>query len=114
LTKSKNIGRGGARPGSGPKKKPGAGPITKLPALTGNKIEDDKTLADWVRAGLVHIAASGASEAARVAALKELGDRAEGKSKPGVAQKSDQPDMFENDGWGDLLKSKQPAAGRPN
>jgi hypothetical protein len=114
LTVSRHIGRGGARKGAGQKKKPGAGPITEMPALTGNRVEDDKALADWVRAGLVHIAATGASEAARVAALKELGDRAEGKSKPGIAPKADQPDMFENDGWGELLKSKQPAAGRSN
>jgi hypothetical protein len=110
MTKSRNIGRGGARPGSGPKKKPTAPPITEMPALTGNRVEDDKTLAVWVRAGLVHIAATGASEAARVAALKELGDRAEGKSKPGIAPKTDQLDLLD-DGWGNLLKSGQPTAG---
>lgn len=108
MTKSRNIGRGGRRPGSGPKKKPGAGQITEMPVLTGNRVEDDKAVANWTRVVLIRIAAASASDAARVAAIKELNDRAEGKSKPGIAPKADQPDMFENDGWGALLDVQQP------
>jgi hypothetical protein len=109
LTKSRNIGRGGSRSGAGPKKKPGAGPIAE-PILTGNRVEDDKAVADWVRAGLINLAATGASEAARVAAFKELNDRAQGKSKPGIAPNPDQLDLLEQpDPWGSLLDVQQPA-----
>ena len=114
MTVSKNIGRGGARPGSGRKKKPGAGPITEMPSVTGLSAEDlAKALTDFAMVGLVKIAAEGASESARVSALREILDRAAGKPKPGVpAAKQDQLELDDN--WGDLLKSKQPAAGRAN
>ena len=109
MTKSRNIGRGGRRPGSGPKKKPGAVPITEMPVLTGNRVEDDKAVANWTRGILISIAATGASEAARVAALKELNDRAQGKSKPGMVPNPDQLDLLEPDHWGSLLDVQQPA-----
>jgi hypothetical protein len=62
---------------------------------------------------LATIAVTGTSEPARVAASRELLDRAQGKPKPGAAVKSDSPDLFD-DGWGNLLKSGQSAAGRTN
>jgi hypothetical protein len=114
VTKSRNIGRGGARPGSGPKKKPGAGPITEVPATTGKSAEVlAKELTDFAIAGLVKIASEGASESARVTALKEILNRGAGMPKPGTAPKSDQLDLLD-DGWGNLLKSGQSAAGRTN
>jgi hypothetical protein len=112
VTKSKNIGRGGKRDGSGRKKKPTAPPITDIPAASGQSAEAlAKQHVDIAMATLVHIALNGESEAARVSAAERILNRAAGMPKPGVAAKSDQPDFFENDGWGDLLKSKQPAGG---
>jgi hypothetical protein len=113
VTKSRNIGRGGARPGSGPKKKPGAGPITEVPATTGKSAEVlAKELTDFAIAGLVKIASEGASESARVTALKEILNRGAGMPRPGAAAKTDQLEL--DDGWGTLLTPSQPATGRTN
>jgi hypothetical protein len=133
VTKSKSVGRGGARAGAGRKPKPVAGPtcVAGESRSGGERDSGDKPSSPIIPANLnaedlkkfcealafetlATIAVTGTSEPARVAASKELLDRAQGKPKPGVAAKSDQPDMFENDGWGDLLKSKQPAAGLTN
>jgi hypothetical protein len=133
VTKSKLIGRGGARAGAGRKPKPVAGPTcvagelrsdgscgsgdkTSVPIIPANlSAEDLKKFCEALAfETLATIAVTGTSEPARVAASKELLDRAQGKPKPGIAAKSDQSDIFDNDGWGDLLKSKQPAAGRAN
>jgi hypothetical protein len=63
---------------------------------------------------LAAVAADGAQPAsARVAASREILDRSEGKARPGTPVNADQSDMFD-DGWGTLLQSKQPAAGRTN
>jgi hypothetical protein len=121
MTKSKGIGRGGARPNSGPKKKltgptqtdgaPSAAPI--IPE--GLSDEEIRKFQEKVaREALVAVAMYSPSDNARVAAAKELNDRSLGKPKPGIAAKPDQPDMFENDGWGELLKPRQPVPGRAN
>jgi hypothetical protein len=120
MTKSTGVGRGGARPNSGPKKKPIAGPTQVAGAANAAPIipaglsdEDrDKFIAGLCRETLATIMVHGKSEGARVAAVREFHDRILGKPKPGTAAN---PDQFElADDWGDLLKSKQPAAGRTN
>lgn len=114
MTASKNIGRGGARKGSGRKKKPTAPPITDIPAASGQSAEAlAKLNVDIAMATLVHIALNGESEAARVSAAEKIINRAAGMPKPGTAPKTDQLDLLD-DGWGTLLTPGQPAAGRTN
>jgi hypothetical protein len=121
MTKSTGVGRGGARPNSGPKKKPIAGPTQVAGAANATPIipvglsdeERDKFIAGLCRETLATIMVHGKSESARVAASRELLDRSLGKPKPAPATKPDQSDFFE-DGWGDLLKSRQPATRRTN
>jgi hypothetical protein len=113
VTASKNIGRGGKRAGAGRKKKPTAPPITDIPAASGQSAEAlAKQHVDIAIATLVHIALNGESEAARVSAAERLLNRAAGMPKPGAAAKTDQLELA--DDWGDLLKARQPAAGRSN
>jgi hypothetical protein len=120
MTKSKGVGRGGARPNSGPKKKPIAGQTQVAGAANSGPIipaglnaeELKKVCEALAYETLATIARDGASENARVAASRELLDRSLGKPKPGTAAKPDQNDLFD-DGWGTLLKSGQ-AAGRTN
>jgi hypothetical protein len=117
VTASKNVGRGGARKGSGRKKKPTAPPLTDIPVASGQSAEAlAKQNVDIAMATLVHIALNGESEAARVSAADKIINRAAGMPKPGTAPRADQPDMFEgdSDGWGDLLKARQQAPGRTN
>ena len=112
MTKSKNIGRGGKRDGSGRKKKPTAPPITDIPVTSGQSAEAlAKQHVDIAMATLVHIALNGESEAARVSAAERILNRAAGMPKP--AANCDQLDLLADDGWGTLLKSGQ-AAGRTN
>lgn len=114
MTASKNIGRGGARKGAGRKKKPTAPPITDVPVASGQSAEAlAKGNVDVAMAVLRHIALNGESEAARVSAAEKIINRAAGMPKPGAAAKPDNPDLFD-DGWGNLLKPGQPAAGRSN
>jgi hypothetical protein len=123
MTKSKGIGRGGARPNSGPKKKPVAGPTQIAGAANAAPIIPADLDADSLRKfcealafeTLATIAATGASEPARVAASRELLDRSRGKPAPGTAAKPDAPGADDADGWGDLLSARpsQPA-GRAN
>ncbi len=116
MTKPTGVGRGGKRDGAGRKAKPPGVSVAIPAAPTGMSAQElAKHYATLAVETLAVIAGDGAQPASsRVAASREILDRSEGKPKPGVAAKSDQPDMFENDGWGDLLKSKQPAAGRVN
>ena len=121
MTKSTGVGRGGVRPNSGPKKKPIAGPTQVAGAANAAPIipaglsdEDrDKFIAGLCRETLATIMVHGKSESARVAAVREFHDRILGKPRPGVAANPDQLELG-GDGWGDLLKSKQPAAWRAN
>jgi hypothetical protein len=132
MTKSKLVGRGGARPGAGRKQKPVAGPtcVASEPRTDGDQGSAANTSAPIIPANLsaeelkkfcealafetlATIAVTGTSEPARVAASRELLDRAQGKPKPGTAAKPDSPDLFD-DGWGNLLKSGQSATGRTN
>jgi hypothetical protein len=128
MTKSRNIGRGGARPGAGRKQKPVAGPtaIGKFfnvpstaqldePAPIIPPGTDDEGLRQFCEAlafeTLATIAATGTSEAARVAACRELLDRCRGKpspSKPAEAE-ADAPDH-----WGNLLGAGKPVAKAAN
>jgi hypothetical protein len=116
-------GRGGARPGAGRKRKaiarapqPGSA-AAELPApiippgLTDEELK--KFCATLAYEALAFVAWHGTSENAKVAASRELLDRSLGKPKPAPATKPDQSDFFE-DGWGDLLKSRQRSAGRSN
>jgi hypothetical protein len=114
VTASKKIGRGGRREGSGRKKKPTAPPITDIPTASGQSAEAlAKENVDIAMAVLRHIALNGESEAARVSAAEKIINRAAGMPKPGTALKTDQLDLLD-DGWGTLLKSGQPVAGRSN
>jgi hypothetical protein len=121
MTKSKGVGRGGARPNSGPKKKPTAGPTQVAGAVGASPIipaglnaeELKKVCEALAYETLATIARDGASENARVAASRELLDRSQGKSTPRPAAKLDQLDLLD-DGWGSLLKPGQPVAGRSN
>lgn len=134
MTKSKLTGRGGARAGAGRKPKPVAGPTCvagehrsdgeRSPAADTSAVpiipeglseeEIDKFCRAAARATLLTVAMTGTNESARVSAAKELNDRSLGKPKPGTAAKPDGPDLFENDGWGELLKPRQPVPGRTN
>jgi hypothetical protein len=112
MTKSKGIGRGGARPNSGPKKKPVAGPTqvagepNAAPIIPSGLSEEQlrKFCEALAYETLATVATLGASENARVAASRELLDRSLGKPKPGTAVNPDQNDLFADDGWGDLLR----------
>jgi hypothetical protein len=131
VTKSKLVGRGGARAGSGRKPKPVAGPTYLADSADPEIPKENIGTAPIIPAGLsaaalkefcealayetlATVAMTGTSESARVAASRELFDRVQGKPKPGTAAKSDQLDLLADDGWGNLLKSGQPAAGRTN
>jgi hypothetical protein len=106
---------GGKRVGAGRPKKPTAPPLTEIPVATGKSAEElAKQNVDAMTAVLVHIALHGESEAARVSAAEKVINRAAGMPKPGTAAKSDQFDLLADDGWGNLLKSGQSAAGRTN
>jgi hypothetical protein len=106
MTVSRNIGRGGKREGSGRKKKPTAPPLTKIPAVSGQSAQAlAKKRVDLAIATLVHIATNGENESARVSAAKNILEIAAGKSK---AQPD--PDETAADGWGDLLKARQPVS----
>jgi hypothetical protein len=114
MTKATGIGRGGKRNGAGRKKNPPGASVSVPIPPAGLSAEE---LAKYYAASAIEAAAAIAFDgsqpaSARVAALKELLDRSEGKSKPGTA-KPDQLDLLD-DGWGTLLQSKQPAAGRTN
>jgi hypothetical protein len=121
MTRSRLVGRGGARPGAGRPRKPVAGPTTldvasskteRVPVIPVGLSEDDlakfcETLAFET---LATVASTGTSESARVAASRELLDRARGKPKPAPAQsKPEQHDLFDH--WGDLLESPKPQSG---
>jgi hypothetical protein len=112
--KNRKSTHGGKRPGAGRKKKPRALPVPVNITTNGQSAEDlAKLYVGLAIETLAAVASTGTSESARVAAANQILNRAAGMPKPGIAEKSDQPDFFENDGWGDLLKSKQPA-GRAN
>jgi hypothetical protein len=114
VTASKNIGRGGARKGSGRKKKPTAPPITDIPTTSGQSAESlAKQNVDIAMATLVHIALNGESESARVSAAEKIINRAAGMPKPGTPTQSDQLDMLD-DGWDGLLGARQSAPSKAN
>jgi hypothetical protein len=114
MTKATGVGRGGKRSGAGRKKNPAGVSVSVSLPPTGLSVEElAKHYAPMAIETLAIVASDGTQPAsARVAAAKELIDRSEGKSKPAAA-KPDQTD-FADDGWGTLLQSKQPAAGRAN
>jgi hypothetical protein len=110
MTKSRNIGRGGARPGAGRKQKPAAGP-TAIGSIIPPGLDDDgqkKFCEDLALETLATIAATGTSESARVAASRELLDRTRGKPSPAKPAEADQGDA--GDHWGELLGSGKPTA----
>ena len=123
MTKAKND-HGGKRIGAGRKAKPRAGPtmMARDPGSPSDRIipanlspeERNKFLDGLADETLATIMATGTSESARVAAARETKDRILGKPKPGTAAKPDQPDMFADDGWGELLRPREMPAGRTN
>jgi hypothetical protein len=116
MTKRTGVGRGGKREGAGRKARPPGGSVAVTTAPTGMSAEElAKHYATLAVETLAAVAADGAQPAsARVAASREILDRSEGKPKPGVAAKTDQADLFADDGWGTLLQSRQPATVRIN
>jgi hypothetical protein len=116
MTKPTGVGRGGKREGAGRKARPPGVSFAIPAAPTGMSAEElAKRYATLAVETLAAVAADGAQPAsARVAASREILDRSEGKPKPGTAAKSDQLDLLADDGWGNLLKSGQSAAGRTN
>jgi hypothetical protein len=90
---------GGKRAGSGQKKKPTAPPLT---------IEIDVSDVDLARATLRHIAMCGVTEGARVAAARDLWDRAEGKPGPAVPLSKDDEAAKPADKWGTILDEARP------
>jgi hypothetical protein len=113
MTKSRNIGRGGARPGAGRKAKPVAGP-TAIGSIIPPGLDDDgqrKFCETLALETLATIAATGTSESARVAASRELLDRTRGKPSP--ATKPADADQGEaSDHWDGLLGSKPASAAK--
>ncbi|MET4601072.1 hypothetical protein ABIB90_000523 [Bradyrhizobium sp. JR4.1] len=100
---------GGRRSGSGRKRKQSAKP-THVDAqeksdpiipqgLTGAKLAE--FLEQLALETLATVAVAGASEAARVAASKEMLDRARGKAGPAKPPENDQADLADH--WGELL-----------
>jgi hypothetical protein len=118
MTKPTGTGRGGKREGAGRKARP-PGVSLAIPAAPAmmsamSAHELAKHYATLAVETLAVVAADGAQPAsARVAASREILDRSEGKAKPGTPVKADQADMFADDGWGELLKPREPA-GRAN
>ncbi len=81
MTKSKGIGRGGARPGAGRKKKKTAGPIS-WPAPSGLSAQQlAKQDIDLAISVLADICINGRSEIQRVRAAKVILAHAEPKSR---------------------------------
>jgi hypothetical protein len=110
MTKSRNIGRGGARPGAGRKAKPVAGPTEigfgAAPIIPPG-LDDEgqrKFCESLAFETLATIAATGTSESARVAASRELLDRCRGKPSPAKPAEAEQSDA--GDHWEGLLGSK--------
>ena len=111
--KTKKSKHGGKRDGAGRKKKPRALPVPlNITANSQSAEELAKLYVGLAIETLAAVASTGASESARVAAANQILNRAAGMPKPGTAAKSDQLELA--DDWGDLLKSRQPAAGRTN
>ena len=97
MTISRNIGRGGARLGSGRKKKPTAPPLPDIPVSSGRAAQAlARRHVDLAIATLVHIAANGQNEASRVSAAKHIIEVA-AKGQP-------ESDDAISDGWDDLLQ----------
>jgi hypothetical protein len=113
MTKSRGIGRGGARGGAGRKKKTAAASIPLTIPPEGLTPAEEIRLA---RATFAAIAADGAQPAsARVQAADKLLDRTIGKPKAAPAAKDPaQPDFEDDGGWGELLNPSKPAAWRAN
>jgi hypothetical protein len=112
--KTKKSTHGGKRNGAGRKKKPRAPQIPLSITADSRSAEDlAKMYVGLAIETLAAVASGGSSESARVAAANQILNRAAGMPKPGTAAKSDQFELGGDD-WGDLLKSRQPAAGRSN
>jgi hypothetical protein len=112
--KNKKSTHGGKRAGAGRKKKPRAISVPLNVAAGSQSAEElAKMYVGLAIETLAAVASTGASESARVAAANQILNRAAGMPKPGTAAKSDQFELGGDD-WGDLLKSRQSAAGRSN
>jgi hypothetical protein len=99
---------GGARPGAGRKPKP------RAPAISPRMSSSDVSAVDQARVYLALAietlatgAGEGASESARVAAARVIIQTANGELR--AAQGTADQRQDDADGWGDLLKSRQPA-----
>ena len=101
MTKSRGIGRGGARPNSGPRKSP---PIER-PAHTGLTAQElAKTRLDLAFATLDQICAEGVTEGAKVAAARVIIETANGKFAKVAAEDAPKP----ADKWGSILDEVRP------
>jgi hypothetical protein len=123
MTRSRLVGRGGARPGAGRPRKPVADPTAiagaqakpeRTPIIPTGLGEDDlkKFCEALAFETLATIAAEGASESARVAASRELLDRAQGKPKAAPAPAQKQESFF--DEWDGLLDPRQSPSAATN
>ena len=113
MTKTKLVGRGGARPGAGRKKKsPATEQSSSSDRLTERALPavpmTNEELEHLAKATLVDVLRNSESDNARVAAARDLLDRVRGK--PGAAKLDPgQSDMFGNsdDGWGRAAQPQQ-------
>jgi hypothetical protein len=115
MTKSRGIGRGGARANSGPKKKPAAPPThvegkgDSEPVIPSGLSAEErrKFLDELADETLANVMANDPSGAARVNAARAVQDRTRGKPLPAKPQ-DDQCDF--DDHWGTLLDAPKPIA----
>ena len=112
LRKSKAKKHGGARRGAGRKPTPRASSIPVRMAR-GDMSAQDRARAylDLAIETLAGVASAGASEAARVSAARAIVEIAAGKLRAPQGDARDKPGHDDpDDGWDDLLKSRQPAS----
>jgi hypothetical protein len=109
-SKSKIEKRGGKRPGAGRKPKPRA-PSIPVRMARGDVSAQDRAKAylELAIETLAGVASAGASESARVSAARAIIETAIGKPRA-TRGTADQRQDDDQDGWGDLLKARQPAS----
>jgi hypothetical protein len=118
MTKSRGVGRGGARPGSGPKKKERQQIVELSPAATAmitpgmSKQHVDELIDRLALEALARVVSRGHSEAAVVTAARYLLDRTRGKPFEAQRPEPDQRELFD-DNWGELLQPER-RKDRPN
>lgn len=122
MTRSRGLGRGGARPGAGRKRKQpkhftvpnqNSEVSSAAPTVLPPTDVSDEALRLASRATLLDVMQNGASDAARVSAAREAFDRVDGKALPAKPKGEDQQDMADH--WGELLTPRASSTtGRAN